>query len=240
MDTTGYIALSRQLALQRKMAVIAQNVANVGTTGYRAEHALFEPVPERAGERPRRLDFVQDVGLFRDLAPGALNLTGNPLDVAVKGEGYLAFQTPAGERYGRAGRLELDAAGRLVDPAGNPVLDEAGAPITLPPGERRPAIAEDGTVSGGGGPVARIQLVAFADEQALRREGDGLYRAEAVPRPATGRLVQGALEGSNVAAVTEMTAMIATARAFEGVQRLIEAQHETAMRAIDRMISVKG
>jgi flagellar basal-body rod protein FlgF len=222
------------------MAVTAHNIANAATTGYRADHALFEPVAERAGDRPRRLDFVQDVGLFWDLAPGALALTGNPLDVAVKGEGYLAFQTAAGERYGRAGRLELDPTGRLVDPAGNPVLDEGGAPIALPPGERRPTIAEDGTVAGEDGPVARIQLVAFADEQALRREGDGLYRAEAVPRPATGKLVQGALEGSNVAAVTEMTAMMATVRAFEGVQKLIETQHETVMRAIDRMISVKG
>lgn len=237
MDTTSYVALSRQITLRRHMATIANNIANAATTGYRAEHTLFEPVIEAAGE-PRQLAFVQDVGLFRDTSPGPIAATGNPLDLAIQGDGYLTFRTPAGERYGRAGHLQLDAEGRLVDASGNPILDEAGAEVTLPPGERGMTVAEDGTIAGSAGPVARLQLVTFGNEQALQREGGGLYRSEAVPRPATGRFVQGALEGANVAPVLEMTAMLETVRAFQGVQRLIDTQDELDRKAIDRLVSV--
>ena len=244
MDTTSYSAMSRQVALQRHMATIANTVATAATTGYKAEHTLFEPVLERAaervGERPRRLAFVQDVGLYRDLSPGPINLTGNRLDLAIDGEGYLPFQTPAGVRYGRAGHLELDAGGRIVDARGNPLLDEGGAPVTLPPGDRDLTVGGDGTIANRAGPVARLQPVTFANEQALRREGDGLYRAEEPPRPAAGRVVQGALEQANVTPVLEMTALIETTRAFEGTQRLIEARHELERRSIERLISVSG
>lgn len=240
MDTTSYIALSRQIALQRHMATIANNVANAATTGYRAEHTLFEPVLERSGDPPRRLAFVQDVGLYRDLSPGSLNQTGNRLDLALEGDGYLTFRTAAGVRYGRAGHLELDAAGQLVDARGNPLLDEGGAPVTVPPGDRDLTIGEDGSIANRAGPLARIRPVTFANEQALRREGDGLHRTDQAPRPATARVVQGALEAANVSAVAEMTTLIETTRAFEGTQRLIETQHELDRRSIERLISVSG
>lgn len=238
MDTTGYVALSRQMTLQRHMATIANNIANAGTSGYRAEHALFEAVLQEQRE-PEPATFVQDAGLYRDASPGPITPTGNQLDIAINGEGLLSFLTPAGERYGRAGHLQPDAAGQLTDPAGNPVLDEGGRPIVLPEGEPEITIAADGTISGRGGVLGRLQLVAF-DEAALVREGSGLYRSEAVPRPATGSIVQGAIEQSNVAPVLEMTAMLETVRAFQGVQRLIETQHELDRRAIERMISVAG
>ena len=125
MDTTGYVALSRQMVLQRHMTTIANNIANAGTTGYRAEHTLFEQALARPGE-PEPAAFVQDVGLYRDTRPGAVTQTGNQFDLAINGEGYLSFQTPAGERYGRAGHLQPDATGRLTDAAGNPVLDDGG------------------------------------------------------------------------------------------------------------------
>jgi flagellar basal-body rod protein FlgF len=211
MDTTSYIALSRQVALQRHMATIANNIANAATTGYRAERTLFEPVLEPAGE-PRRLAFVQDVGLYRDLSPGPITQTGNRLDLAIDGEGYFAFRTGAGVRYGRAGHLELDAEGRLVDARGNPILDDGGAPVTVPQADRDLTIGADGTVANRAGPIARLQPVTFANEQALRREGDGLYRAAAdqQPRPAAGRVAQGALEQANVSPVQEMTTMVET------------------------------
>jgi flagellar basal-body rod protein FlgF len=189
---------------------------------------------------PRQVAFVQDVGLARDLKPGPISTTGNLLDLAIDGEGYLTFQTPEGDRYGRAGHLAIDSTGQIVDSKGNPLLDEAGAPLIVPPGETNLTIAGDGTIASSAGPLGRLQLVTFGNEQALRREGDGLYSSEAVPRPAAGRVVQGALEGSNVAPVLEMTEMLSTVRAFEGVQRLIEAQQELDRRAIERMISTQA
>lgn len=241
MDMTGYVALSRQIALQRHLATIANNIANSSTTGYRAEHTLFEATLEPAARSARpRVAFVQDVGLYRDVAAGPIEGTGNGLDLAVQGEGYFTFETRAGERYGRGGRLAVDSEGRLVDPQGNPLLDEGGVAIVLPAGERSPTIAEDGTVATVAGPVARLRLVTFANEQALEREGDGLYVSDAPPRPATGRIVQGALEGANVAPVLEMTAMLSTVRAFEGTQRLIETQQDLERRAIERLVSVNG
>jgi flagellar basal-body rod protein FlgF len=238
MDTTGYVALSRQMVLQRHMTTIANNIANAGTTGYRAEHTLFEQALARPGD-PEPASFVQDVGLYRDTRPGAVTQTGNQFDLAINGEGYLSFQTPAGERYGRAGHLQPDATGRLTDAAGNPVLDDGGQPVMLPDGEQQITIAADGTISAGAGQFARLQLVTFEDGD-LVRVGGGLSRRQAVPRPANGGVVQGALEESNVAPVLEMTSMLATVRAFQGVQKLIDAQHELDRRAIERMISVTG
>jgi flagellar basal-body rod protein FlgF len=197
-------------------------------------------VLQRAGG-PGRVAFVQDAALVRDLDPGPMSRTGNPLDVALDGEGYLAFATPDGTRYGRAGRLELDAAGQLVNAQGRAVLDEGGNPVLLPADDRAVTIGEDGTVANRAGPIARLGVWAFANEQALRHVGEGLYAADEAPAPAEGaRLVQGALEGSNVRPVLEMTAMLETARAFEGTQRMIETEHELERQAIERLVRVAG
>jgi flagellar basal-body rod protein FlgF len=145
-------------------------------------------------------------------------------------------------RYGRAGHLGLDAEGRLVNAGGNPIIDDGGAPVTVPQADRDLTIGADGTVANRAGPIARLQPVTFANEQALRREGDGLYRAAAdqQPRPAAGRVAQGALEQANVSPVQEMTTMVETVRAFEGTQRLIETRHELDRRAIERLVSVNA
>ena len=240
MDTTSYLALSRQVALQRHLTTIATNLANTSTTAYRAEHTLFEQVLQRAGGTGR-VAFVQDAALVRDLDPGPISRTGNPLDVALDGEGYLAFATSDGTRYGRAGRLELDTAGQPVDARGRPVLDEGGNPVVVPADDRAVTIGEDGTVANRAGPIARLGVWVFANEQALRRVGEGLHVADEAPTPAEGtRLVQGALEGSNVHPVLEMTAMLETTRAFEGTQRMLETEHELERQAIERVIRVAG
>jgi flagellar basal-body rod protein FlgF len=239
MRTTSYVALSRQAALERQMAVVANNLANATTSGYRAEHMVFEDLLHRAGDR--RVAFTQDVGLARDLAPGPVEQTGNPLDLALEGDGYLAFATASGTGYGRAGRLEIAPDGRLVDANGRALLDEGGNAILLGAGETTIAIAGDGTVSGRNGPIARIGVFGFADERALRRAGDGLFTADAPAVPAaTARVVQGALEGSNVRPVLEMTAMLASVRAFEGAQRLLDTEHELERQTIERAVRAGG
>jgi flagellar basal-body rod protein FlgF len=161
--------------------------------------------------------------------------TGNPLDLAIEGDGYLAFAADGGTRFGRSGRLEVAPDGSLVNSSGRALLDDGGNPILLAADETALAVAADGTLSGRNGAIARIGVLAFANEQALRRAGDGLFTAgePAVPA-ANARLVQGALEGSNVQPVMEMTTMLATVRAFEGAQRLLDTEHELERQATER------
>lgn len=240
MDTTSYIALSRQIALDRHMTTLATNIANASTTGYQARHTAFETVLERA-RLPRPLAFVQDAAQWRDLAPGAVTVTGNATDLAIDGPGYFAFATPEGVRYGRGGHLGIDAEGQLVAASGRPVLDEGCQPITLPAGEHDPVVAADGTVSGKAGLIARLQIAGFANPQALQPQGDGLLTTDETPQPATGaRVVQGALEGANVQPVSEMTGMMQAVRLFEGTQRLLDTQHDLDRKAIDGIIGQHG
>jgi flagellar basal-body rod protein FlgF len=235
MDSTAYVALSRQVALMRELDVTATNVANINTTGFKAEHTLFETVLQNAGV-PNGLAFVQDVGTARDLSPGPLIPTGNPLDVAVDGRGWLAFGTPGGTLYGRVGHLAVSATGALLDASGNALLDDGGAAIALPANEREITIAADGTISGRNGVVGRIGLSSFANEQTLVPAGGGLWRASQPAAPADGRLVQGMLEGANVEPVLEMTRMIETQRAFDGTQRLIDVDHELSRKSVDALL----
>lgn len=240
MDTTSYLALSRQVALQRHMTTVANNLANATTTGFRAEHTLFGQILERAGAGGP-VAFVQDAARVRDLSPGPVTSTGNAFDLAIDGTGYLAFASAEGVRYARAGRLGLDPAGQLVDSAGNPLLDSGGNPIVLAADDHEISIAQDGTVSGRTGALAQIVPVTFPNEQMLEPVGGGLYRTDQAPAPATGaRLVQGALEGSNVRPVLEMTSMLETVRAFEGTQRLLDTQHEIERQTIERTIRTGG
>jgi flagellar basal-body rod protein FlgF len=240
MESTAYIALSRQMVLDRQMDVIAHNIANATTTGFKAAAMLLEPVPVDAGAR-QRLAFVQDLGMIRDFGPGPVTVTGNPLDLAIEGPGYLAVQTAAGVRYSRSGQLHLNDLGELATPGGDPVLDDGGAPVAVPLDAGPITIATDGTVSAPTTVVGRLDLVAFADEQRLEPVGDGLYRTDQTPQPATGaRLVQGALEGSNVRPIIEMVEMMATLRAYQGTQRLLDTDHDLHRRAIERMLETTG
>ena len=240
METTAHIALSRQMVLARQMEVIAHNVASATASGFKAEALLLEPVAVDAGAR-QRLAFVQDIGMVRDLDPGPIIATGNPLDLAIEGPGYFTIETAAGVRYGRSGQFRLNEQGELATAQGDPVLDDGGAALALPVDGGPIAIAADGTVSSAAGVAGRIGLVTFADEQRLRKVGDGLYRADQPPEPApAARLVQGALEGSNVAPIIEMTRMMATVRAYQGTQRLLDTHHELQRRAIERMLEATG
>ena len=240
MESTAYVALSRQMVLGRQMEVIAHNVANMTASGFRAEAMLLEPVPVDAGGG-QRLAFVQDVGMIRDLAPGPVTTTGNPLDLAIEGEGYFTIQTADGVRYGRSGQFRLNELGELATADGDLVLDDGGAPLAVPLDAGEITIAADGTLSTAAGVAGRLELVTFADEQRLRKVGGGLYRTDQAPLPASdARLVQGALEGSNVHPIVEMTQMMATLRAYQGTQRLLDTHHDLQRKAIERMLEASG
>jgi flagellar basal-body rod protein FlgF len=209
-------------------------------SAFKAEALMYEPVLRRAGQG-QRLAFVQDVGVARDLSAGPMTPTGNPLDLAIQGPGYFTIGTAQGTRYGRSGQFRLNEFGELVTAHGDRVLDDGGASLNLPLDGGAIAVAADGTVSSGEGVVGRIGLVEFADEQRLRKAGGGLYRAEQAPVPAQqSRVVQGVLEGSNVQPILEMTEMMATVRAYQGVQRLLDSHHELQRRALERVLEVSS
>lgn len=234
MDNTSYVALSRQMALERQMTVVAGNIANMNTHGFKAESLLFEQVLERAGQ-PGRVAFVQDVGLIRDLGAGALETTGNPLDLAINGEGYFTVETAAGPRYTRNGHFTMAADGTITTSGGQPLLDADGAPIVLPLNAGPLDVARDGTLSADGVVLGRLGLVRFADELPLQREGESLFASDQAPEPvAAPDIAQGRLERSNVQPIIEMTRMMETVRAFQNTQRLLETHHELVRRVIDQ------
>lgn len=236
MDITAYTAVSRQIALEHRMQVIANNVANMTTTGFKAELAQFDSVYEDSGD-PGDVAYVQDRGLIRDDSDGPLVATGNPLDLAISGPGYFTVRTDQGPAYTRDGQFSLSAVGEVVNAQGLALLNNAGAPIIVPPNAGQVTIGEDGTMSVGDGPIDRIGLVEFADEQDMRRLGNSLWTTDQAPLPAEdATLTQGYLENSNVKAVFEMTSLIEVSRAFQDTQKLIESHHELERRTIEQVI----
>jgi flagellar basal-body rod protein FlgF len=238
MDNTGYIALSHQIALQRRMEVLANNMANMNTTGYQGEAVMFEQYLYKDVERNRKISYVQDVGTLRNLNEGTFSPTGNQLDVAIHGRGFLSVQTPAGTRYTRAGNLRIDNDNQLATRDGFKVLDQAGNPITFQARDKSISISPDGSVSTETGNKGRIALYSFQNEQRLKRDGNGLIRPEdqqpqAGPRGVS--LVQGTIEGSNVQPIVEMTAMVDIQRQFEAAGRLQDTLHELRRRAVDKL-----
>lgn len=240
MDNAQLINLSRQIALQRQMDVVANNLANINTTGFKAETILFDdyrmPVA-RADDfawGDQILEFTQDWASVHDLSPGAITPTGGPLDLALSGDGLFAVETPGGEKYTRAGSFALDSTGTLVDLAGNPVLTELG-PVRFEPEDSDITFTADGTIMTSQGSKGRLKIVEFAQPQALERVGDNLF-AGGEPLPATNtRVVQGAIEKSNVSGVAEMTEMIRVTRAYETLASIMQRQDDVRRSAVQRL-----
>ena len=240
IENAQLIGLSRQIALQRQMDVVANNMANINTTGFKAENILFEEykMPVARDQDFPRLDqplsYVQDWATIHDLTGGAMVQTGSELDVALNGDGFFAVQTPAGERYTKAGSFQLDAGGTLVDSNGNPVLGQGG-PLQFGPEETGITIGQDGSVSSSAGAKGSLRLVEFANPQQLTREGSNLW-AGGTPLAATNtRTMQGFVEKSNVSGVSEMAEMIRVTRAYESAANLASKQDEMRRSAIQRL-----
>lgn len=240
MENAQLISLSRQIALERQIEVVANNIANVNTTGFKAEQILFaEYLMPVARDRDfawpdQPLSFTQDWGTMHDLTGGALVQTGNPLDVALQGEGFLTVMTPGGERWTKAGALQIDAGGTLVNLDGYPVLAD-GSEVQFDPEETDVTIAADGTISTGAGAKGRLQIVEFANPQELTREGGNLF-AGGTPIPATEtRVAQGFIERSNVSGVSEMSEMIRVSRSYQSLASLMQRQDEIRRSAIQRL-----
>ena len=242
MENALLIGLSRQVALGRELDVIANNMANVTTNGFKARSSRFREylMPVASAEsfpRPdRRLSYVIDAGTPLDIRSGAIEHTGNPLDVAIKGDAFLAVQTPAGERYTRNGALEIDAQGQLVTSDGHTVLGDNG-PITFTPQESGFEIAPDGTVTSNQGQRGRLRLVRFDNPQTLHNEGTNLLSAPngGQPAGATSRLEPRAIERSNVRPVVEMSRLIEVNRSYSSVAGMVGRMDELRRTAISRL-----
>jgi flagellar basal-body rod protein FlgF len=227
--------LQVQMVLTRQMDMLADNLANVGTPGFKNEMLA---VSAKRIRLPGGTELIgQPMTLERNMDDGSFTQTGNPLDLAIKGSGFFAVQTPLGDRYTRNGHLQIDSQGQLVNTAGYPVLSEGGQPISFQPTDSDISVGQDGTVSvrrnGSQVNVGTIGIVTFADPVKLQRVSGSLFRATEAPVPSTdGRIVQGMVEESNVQSVTEITRMIDINRRFQAAQRIIEAETERSQKAM--------
>jgi flagellar basal-body rod protein FlgF len=234
--------LSRQVALARELDVIANNMANVNTNGFKARESRFAehlmPTARAdAFQRPdQRLSYVIDAGTPLDLSAGMIERTGNPLDAAIKGDGYFTVQTPQGERFTRNGAFEINSQGQLVTSDGHVVQGENG-PIAITPQETGLMIGADGTISSSQGVRGRLRLVRFADAQALKNEGANLFSstAQAQPAGATSRVEPGAIERSNVKPVLEMSRLMEVNRSYTSVANMLSKMDELRRSAIQRL-----
>ena len=188
MENALLIGLSRQMVLERQMDVVANNLANVNTNGFKTDASLFQEYLKTGAHEDnfigsdRAISYVQDSGTYRDLTQGAVQPTNNPLDLAIDGDAYLVVQTAGGERYTRDGGLQLNSQGQLVTVAGDTVLGGSG-PIVFQPTDHDINVSPDGTVTvleGNGTTDAirgKLRLVSFANAQRLLKEGSNLYSA---------------------------------------------------------------
>ncbi len=240
MENTGYVALSRQLALQNQLTVLAHNIANANTTGFMADDMTFQQVLSRA-EKGRDVAFVQDLTPRPDLSEGELEMTESPLDFAIGRGGMFAIQTEQGVRYTRAGHFHLDRLNRLVTVDGDPVLGVDDQPIRLPAEVDHLQCGKDGTLSIDGEVVGQFRRARFDEPERLVREGAMLFRTDEAPGVAAGAEVhQGALETSNVEPILAMTRLMETNRAFQKTQKLIETQHDMTRQAVERLLDTRG
>jgi flagellar basal-body rod protein FlgF len=236
MDNGTYVSLSLATAMRNALDVTANNIANANTAGFKGERVVFDSymLRETGTEDGRETDFLIDQGSFMDPAQGAMSRTGNPLDLALQGDGWFAYETDGGTAYGRDGRFALSPDGNLVTLNGARVLDPGGAPIALPPdvgGEV--TISQDGTISTlAGGVIGRVGLFDLPDAQGYERIGAGMFvppeGAADTARPASDatRVVQGAIEASNVQPVVEMTRLMAIQQAYERALKLVSSEDD--------------
>lgn len=243
MDSPGYILLSRLSLQDRATQAMAHNMANADTPGFRAMRPVFGQVMvslRGAGGMPgdSSMSLPQDRATWRDMTQGPLQTTGNKLDVAVDGEGFFVVETPKGERYTRAGRFSIGANGRLVDQEGNAVLDSRDRPIAFSAQDTQIEITKGGVIQSENGPIATLQLVRFEKPQNLMAEGNRLFDAKnEAPVPVEQpKVVQGALEGSNISPIMEMTRLTAEMREFQYASMFTEREGERISNAVERIM----
>jgi flagellar basal-body rod protein FlgF len=225
MDAAGYTTLNRQSGLMREMGVVANNIANSSTTGFRREGVVFSEYIAALDHDPS-LSMAHASGRHVDLSQSTLAQTGGSFDFAIQGEGFFLIETPQGERLTRAGSFTPSAEGELVTADGYRLLDAGGAPVFVPPDAKAVAVAQDGTLSANGEPIAQIGLWRPSDPLALKHQSGTLFDGGAIEPAADGLILQGMLEDSNVEPVSEIARMIEVQRSYELGQKFLDAEDE--------------
>jgi flagellar basal-body rod protein FlgF len=234
LATGSFVALSGQLALDARMSTLAHNIANARTMGFRAGGVNFNPITSDTSKF--ETVFASTGRNHVNLSSGGLTRTGNPLDVAVQGDGFFAYMSPSGQYYSRDGRLEMTEAGGLVNVQGHPVLDVGGAQITLDPTGGAISLSKDGAIYQGGARAGQLGLFKISTQTGFSRaEGSGLVPvAEAEPIVEFGEngIVSGFIEESNVNPINEMVSLIKVTRAFQAASTFADKILESEMEAI--------
>lgn len=227
MDNAGYVTLTRMTGLRREMQVIANNIANASTAGFRREGVVFSEFV--VGTERLEPSLSMALGNTRQTyqVQGAFTQTNGNFDMAIEGEGYFQLETPQGPRLTRAGIFTPNQAGELVNMDGHRLLDQGGAPIFVPPDARNVALARDGTLSADGAPFAQVGLVRPVDPVTVTREAGTLFVVDGDIEPVLEPMIlQGFVEESNVNPIIELTRMIEVQRAYERGQKMLESEDE--------------
>jgi flagellar basal-body rod protein FlgF len=241
MDNAVYVGLSRQIQLRRELDIVANNIANADTTGFKVEALMSKAdpmAPAKTADGPKPVKFVADAGIARDFGQGALRRTDNPLDLGVEGDAFFKVGGDDGERYTRDGHFRTNDLGVLVTQGGDRVLDEGGGEIIIDPKKGGVTISPDGTISQGVERVGKVGVVRFEDRASLEKVGDNQYRNVSNLQPQAApdaRIRQGMLESSNVRPIVEITRMMEVTRAYESMARMMESKTELARSTVQRM-----
>jgi flagellar basal-body rod protein FlgF len=234
MEASLSVSLSSQIALERRLSTIADNVANINTTGFRSTEVKFNE--QMLKSRTANVAFVTPGNEYLSSRTGGLNPTGNPLDFAIKGDAWFQIDTQAGATLTRDGRFSVTDNGNLVTTEGFPVLDVGGSPIQLDMTNGAPKIASDGVLYQNGRPVASLGLYTADVDKGFVRVGNSGVVTTDTPQPVVDRIdagvVQGYVENSNVNAIGEMTQLIMVQRAFESVAAIVKQSEGTLEDAI--------
>jgi len=224
------------MALKTNMDIVANNIANMNTAGFRAQNPVFEEYISDPAKGDDPLSFVSDYGQYQMSDPGSLTQTGNDLDVALVGDGFLSVQmADGGTGYTRDGSFHLRADGTLVSTADMPVMGNGGT-IVLPTDSAQIDIDENGVISNEGGPIAQLGVYEFGNVQVLEPSGHNTYTSPVAGIAATNTKVsQGFIEGSNVKPVAEMTRMIEILRNYQSTQNMLQKEHERMRAAIEKL-----
>lgn len=234
MQSSFYVGMSGQLAIEKRMQSVATNIANSNTAGYRADGVTFATILSKTGNEP--VAFSAGGADFISRRTGEITKTDNPLDVAVQGDAFLAVKTPAGVAYTRDGRMKMAPTGELRTLTGNSVLDVGGSALLLDPDAGTPTIAADGMITQGGRQVGAIGLFSIDPQATLTRASNSAVIPDQAASPVLdfsgNGVLQGFVEGSNVNPVLELSKLIAIQHALDGMTQANQASEASLGDAI--------
>lgn len=236
MENSIYLGLSRQTVLRNHLDIVSNNIANMNTSGFRAQNMLIDEYinKERGDFDP--MTFAYDYGQYKTTTPGSMTQTGNELNVALNGPGFMSVQMANGEiGYTRDGNFQKGPAGALLTSGGLPVMGQGG-PITIPDNATEINIDEKGVISDQNGSFAQLGIFEFANLQDMQAQGNNTYTTTQAPQePIKTVAAQGFIEGSNVVPVVEITKMIEILRDYQGTQKILETEHDRLRSAIQKL-----